>query len=1102
MATSTTSTAGAPGGVGAMSASDLAEFERLCERAYTSTDAEARSSAERALTAAVGQPSWTGASQCIFLLQNTGSGYAVLFAVSTLHRYTKESWNTFTSSQRNDIQMCVLNFLAKQGPSLPNYLLKSCVQLVSMICKVGWFDDPAHPPQTVPQIKTFLEATPAHCPIGLVLLTGLVYEIGSHDQSQMTLAQHRKIAIAFRDQFLLDIFQIGINLLKRIRQSPERAANNLKEETLKLIIQCLSFDFIGTTPDESNDDLGTIQIPAAWRPHFEDPELLPLFLHTYTNTTPPSSTQTLECMVLIASVRRSLFPHETERAKFLNSLLRTSEAIIHHSAGLQDQGNHHVFCRLLAILKTNYQLQALIAAEGWQDWLKLVADFTLTSLKAWQWSPNSVHYLMQFWHKTVTSIGYLPSSARPALVDAYAPKIVQAYMTSQLERVSAFLSGQVEDALSNEDAVSEMLEFVAPLGRCKYDEFSKFLTALFDQSIPIFEGMLAKPPGDPQLSLIQGQLAWLIFAVGSLISGRMTMSVSQEHDMRDGDLATRVFHVQKLCDTRLSRLQGFTFPKESFDCKLEYAFLYFTQQFRRMYIGDHALTSSKVYDRMNELIGLSNHQVVLQLLLTKILNNLKFWKDFSGVIQRSLSLFFDICSGYSSSKYIAKLDMIDQLLSHHTSEYIPFLSSNTGSKGGKYRTTYYSILGRILFMDELAPRFDLFMIPFEQQINTLLAQPSIESLRQEQFMPSVIGLLYDLAGIAASIQRKLFPVFFDWLSPQFTPILCRIAEAYWDMPTVTVPLVKFVGELVWNKFGRLQFESFSANGILLFKEASKVIITLGSRLAHLNPRKDVYIERYKPIVLILNALTHALGGDYVNFGVFSIYNDTCLTDSVMLSTKLALSIPLSDLLAYPKFMKIYFAFLDVICNNHVLLVYNLEPQLFFSLVSSLEPGLSSTDVQIVTNCCTTLDHLLSAYLTHRRNADKLKAAPSSSSQHLRSSAALAPLMESRLAPLFEVFCRIVSLFFQTLLSFDSGHQYGITKTLFPLILVAPKAYEDTKARLIGAQPQQDQRDKLQQEFTKLSAEIEPSIEYKAREKFSQAMVAFAHAVKPFAAKLL
>lgn len=39
---------------------------------------------------------------------------------------------------------------------------------------------------------------------------------------------------------------------------------------MKVTLNCLSYDFIGTCVDESTEDVTTVQIPSSWRPLFED----------------------------------------------------------------------------------------------------------------------------------------------------------------------------------------------------------------------------------------------------------------------------------------------------------------------------------------------------------------------------------------------------------------------------------------------------------------------------------------------------------------------------------------------------------------------------------------------------------------------------------------------------------------------------------------------------------------------------------------------------------------------------------------------------------------------------------------------------------------
>lgn len=64
-----------------------------------------------------------------------------------------------------------------------------------------------------------------------------------------------------------------------------------------------------------------LQVPSSWRSLVENPSTLQLFLDYYGSSQPPPSKLALECLVRLASVRRSLFSSDTERSKFLNRLV-------------------------------------------------------------------------------------------------------------------------------------------------------------------------------------------------------------------------------------------------------------------------------------------------------------------------------------------------------------------------------------------------------------------------------------------------------------------------------------------------------------------------------------------------------------------------------------------------------------------------------------------------------------------------------------------------------------------------------------------------------------------------------------------------------------
>lgn len=48
---------------------------------------------------------------------------------------------------------------------------------------------------------------------------------------------------------------------------------------------------------------------------------------------------------------------------------------------MADSNNYHEFCRLLARLKSNYQLGELVMVDSYQETVGLIAKFTVESLQ-------------------------------------------------------------------------------------------------------------------------------------------------------------------------------------------------------------------------------------------------------------------------------------------------------------------------------------------------------------------------------------------------------------------------------------------------------------------------------------------------------------------------------------------------------------------------------------------------------------------------------------------------------------------------------------------------------------------------------------------------
>jgi exportin-7 len=647
--------------------------------------------------------------------------------------------------------------------------------------------------------------------------------------------------------------------------------------------------------------------------------------------------QALECLVQLASVRRSIFSTDAERAKFLAYLVHAITDILRSQHGLADPSNFHGFCRLLVRMKVNYQLSELVSIDVYKDWIELVAHFSARSFHSPEWASNSVHYLLQFWQRLVASMPYLRGEGASYL-DSCVPQVTKMYITSRLESVKICLgSSVVEDPLENDELLVEQLEALSPLGRFQYEQTAAFICSAYD---PILDG-LQKISSMQQvdasaLQLAEAELTWLVHIIGAVVGGRLGSTRSEAHEVIDGDLCGRVFQTLNWIELRLASYHGVSDPLFG---RLEIALLSFFQMFRRAYIGENAhVTSTKVFERLNEKLGLSDHPMVLRSMMTKIVSNLKYWAGNQTIVSRTLTLFFDLAMGYSSSRLLLKLDLINYVMEHHSPDYFPFLDMPCNTR---HRTTFYTTLTKILLLDDSTANFDVFMEPFRPVLGQLAAISSNPALAAD-LKPLMIGIMRDFRGIVmGTTNRRAYTLFFDWFYPDFVGILVQAVQIWGNCQQVMIPLLKFVAELVFNKGQRLTFDCSSPNGILLFRETSKVLVTYGNAILATSVVSDAYMEKYKGVGICLAVLKNALSGSYVNFGVFALYGDTALSDALRMTLQMALTIPLSELMAYPKAYRAYFGFIEVLCHNHMNFIADLDTSIFVQIIESVYEGMRS-----------------------------------------------------------------------------------------------------------------------------------------------------------------
>eukprot|EP00053_Salpingoeca_punica_P016645 m.158193 g.158193 ORF g.158193 m.158193 type:complete len:1075 (+) comp17011_c0_seq2:97-3321(+) len=1064
-----------------MDAQSLQQLEQVCLQLYDQTTSPAaRENAQKMIE--VFEASSDVIVRCRNILDMSSLSYAQLLAAATLTKAVSKSNCTLLLQERVQIRDYALEFLYNRE-GLQSFVVAELCKLLSRLIKYGWFDaddDQSFPLRLVTSsISRFLNGTTVHKIILVHLLGQLVSEMSQTDQTQ-GLSRHRKVSSSFRDEELFGVFELALSIANKVAPNVVRAGNQqelvLLEYTLQLVQVCLNFDFIGTCADESVDDFRTVQIPASWKDLIVADSTLSLFFNLYMNLEPPISGHAMGCLVQLASVRRTLF-NTQQRGEFLTRLINGVCDILRTSHGLKDQDNYHEFCRFLARLRANYQLPEMVDVESYTQFITGVAEFTILSLQNWHWSANSLHYLLGMWERMVSSVPYLKTE-KPHNLETIVPRVVEAYVQSRLDSVEPVVRQGLDDLLDDVTSLEAQLKQLSVILHCQYTKTCTFLAALFDPLAQAYASMLQQGRlEDVMLRVLEGQLTWLIYIFGAAIGGRISSFSSEGIDEMDSELVCRALQLMHVKDERLGMRQ------DSYE-SLDLAFISLFQQVRMIYVGDQVMKSSKVFTRLQVTLGLKDESALLDVLVNKIVTNLKYWVHSDLVIDRTLELLGDMCVGFTSVRRLVKLETVHFMLENHTPQNFPFLEEVSDTR---HRTTFYSALARLLTLDSSEDNgaFERFMRPLGVVLDALLQQLSVGVIPTDiRVKTAVLGVVRDLRGVAVACTTKSsYMLFFDWLYPRYLPVIVRGIEIWYNVPEVAVPILKFMNEFVMNRGSRLQFGVSSPNGILLFRETSKVVVAYSSRILTLTGLNatNVYREKYKGVSVIFRILKSALTGEYVNFGVFQLYGDNALDSSLNAFVELFASIPLEDLLNYPKLSKDFYFLLVSITHDHMSLLARLDPTTFRYLGEAIYLGLKSLDTNISTQCCSSLDNILTYFFTGLAKTKQDDAM-----------VALSQLMNTCVG----VFNQMLTYSLNVVMFEDCKNLWSLSRPMLALVLLQPAYFREAQERILPILPSHKQQ-QVMDCFTMLMEGVDSTLSSRNRDRFTQNLAIFRRDVNNF-----
>ncbi|CDS11717.1 hypothetical protein LRAMOSA03980 [Lichtheimia ramosa] len=893
------------------------------------------------------------------------------------------------------------------------------------------------------------------------------------------------IAASFRDTQLYAIFETTFktldNLLRHtIPFDKPGQEDRMRHVTINVLLKCLSYDFAGTSLDEAGEDIGTVQIPSSWRYLFEDDNFIPTLFGAYREFPPPLSAKVMECLVLVASVRKGLFETDNQRSKFVISIMKGIRDVILTSQGMNNVDNYNEFCRLLFRFRSSAPLNEMAEKPDYGEWIELIADFTLKAVQSWKWAPNTATYLLGFWSRIIQSMTYYQKLGEVTAekMGNISVELTRIYATTNVESVAARIEEMLDDPLDSEEDLVENLVMLGQIARCKYEGSTDVLIAVFDpiaiqyQELvtQITAGVAIPDAFRETMEVVQLKIAWLAYILGAFIGSRPSYMSRIETDAIDGRLIAKVLQLMEVNQALQSHL-----GEASLNQKLEMAILFFLMQFRKSYISE----TNVLYPDLAEAFGITDPKMILNVMMTKIIKNLQIWRHNEHVIRKTLQLFNELASGFSAVRNLRKTEAMQIMLQNHMSSEFAFFENEHHQQN---RMLYYQVLCKVLFADDHCESdFYAFMRPFEERLEPLEALDSVDAFRQPAVRLMLQDIFRDLRGFIQPIQnRRDYTLFFNWFYPEYMPILLRALEVWVPDPSVANVLLKFFAELVHNKSQRLNFDVSSPNSLLLFRDTSRLITIYGRHALDIAETNEKYACKYKGISICFKMLSRCLSGRYINFGVFWLYQDKAIDEAFHMMFQLMLSIPHHDLMGFPKLASAFAALLDDFSKEQLVTLPTLEPNTFLYIIKACEQGIESNERYVRSHACSAIDHICT-FVAHQ------------SDQHHRQrhqqQAPATHWLVSYFGQFPSVLPSLLVTVFNLVLFDDNSDHWALSRPLYVLMLLQ-KNYAMEYTNLVIQQQLPERQSFVSKALGDLTEAIGWDMSNKDRERFSRNVSAF------------
>ncbi|KAJ2325331.1 hypothetical protein GGI00_005069, partial [Coemansia sp. RSA 2681] len=312
----------------------LEQLDAWCEQALSSASPEGRSEAERRLryyfptfsetlaevSESHGFTSGQARVMAVFhsikgpaeaaklmtwFMHQTSQVFSLTYVVNRLRTLVLNHLNVMDNEQKTDLRNSLYAAIQDKFASLPGFLIDDLARTLALVVMFTWFDL-VESKGVIDSILEMGATSDKHSILALQMMRAFVEEFNK-ELPPKYISRQRRVVVTFRDKQLKSIFEHALRAMRSAIGSASDSKRQVLSQALLVQRDCLGFDFIGLAPDEASDEAVAIQIPSTWKDLIQVEGFLDAYFEGYAHCGPPLSSQFLEVLVLVASIRRSFY---------------------------------------------------------------------------------------------------------------------------------------------------------------------------------------------------------------------------------------------------------------------------------------------------------------------------------------------------------------------------------------------------------------------------------------------------------------------------------------------------------------------------------------------------------------------------------------------------------------------------------------------------------------------------------------------------------------------------------------------------------------------------------------------------------------------------